>query len=144
LGAGQFGNAGQPNHAQDKNDYEGKVLRFNTEPDNDPDLYDRWIPNDKPFNTSRQNAVWSLGHRNPQGLAYAVVDGTGYLYECEHGPFSDDEVNIIDKGKNYGHPLIIGYADGNYDGLAACATSHDLLPGKWHTSYAYYQRKGKR
>jgi hypothetical protein len=43
LGAGQFGNAGQPNHAQDKNDYEGKVLRFNTEPDNDPDLYDRWM-----------------------------------------------------------------------------------------------------
>jgi hypothetical protein len=135
MGAGQFGNAGQPNHAQDKTDYEGKILRFNTEADADPGKYDKWIPNDNPFNATRQNAVWSIGHRNPQGLAYADINGKGFLYECEHGPFSDDEVNIIAKGKNYGHPVIIGYADGNYDGLAACATSHDSLPGRWHTTY---------
>ena len=135
MGAGQFGNAGQPNHAQDKADYEGKILRFNTEPDTDMDKYDKWIPNDNPFNGSRENAVWSVGHRNPQGLAYAEVGGKSYLYECEHGPFSDDEINIISGGKNYGHPLIIGYADGNYDGLAACATSHESLPGKWNTTY---------
>jgi len=135
MGAGQFGNAGQPNHAQDKNSYEGKILRFNTEPDNDQNSFDKWIPNDNPFNGMKQNAVWSYGHRNPQGLEYAVINGRGYLYECEHGPFSDDEVNIIEKGKNYGHPLIIGYADGNYDGLAACATSYTSIPGKWHTTY---------
>ena len=57
MGAGQFGNAGQPNHAQDKADYEGKILRFNTEPDTDMDKYDKWIPNDNPFNGSRENAV---------------------------------------------------------------------------------------
>jgi PQQ-dependent dehydrogenase (s-GDH family) len=135
MGAGQFGNAGQPNHAQQIDDYEGKVMRYNTEPDNDTNDFDKWIPNDNPYNTSRQNAVWSSGHRNPQGLAYAVINGTGHLYESEHGPFSDDEVNIIEKGKNYGHPLIIGYADGNYDGLAACATNHESLPGPWHTTY---------
>jgi PQQ-dependent dehydrogenase (s-GDH family) len=135
MGAGQFGNAGQPNHAQQKTSYEGKILRFNVEPDNDPGLYDKWIPNDNPFNGAKQNAVWTLGHRNPQGLDYAVVNGTGRLYESEHGPFSDDEVNILEKGKNYGHPLIIGYADGNYDGLAASASDHDSLPGKWHTTY---------
>jgi PQQ-dependent dehydrogenase (s-GDH family) len=135
MGAGQFGNAGQPNHAQLKQSYEGKILRFNTEADLDKGLYDQWIPNDNPFNNRVQNAVWSVGHRNPQGLSYAVVNGSGHLYESEHGPFSDDEVNIIEKGKNYGHPLIIGYADGNYDGLAACATEHDELPGYWNTTY---------
>jgi PQQ-dependent dehydrogenase (s-GDH family) len=135
MGAGQFGNAGQPNHAQDKNSYEGKILRFNTEPDKDANLFDRWIPNDNPFNSSRQSGVWSIGHRNPQGLAYAMISHTGYLFESEHGPFGDDEVNIIAKGKNYGHPLVIGHADGNYDGLAAGITDHESLPGKWHTTY---------
>jgi PQQ-dependent dehydrogenase (s-GDH family) len=135
MGAGQFGNAGQPNHAQDKGSYEGKILRFNTEPDQDSGTFDKWIPNDNPFNTGKQSGVWSIGHRNPQGLAYAVVNGVGRLYQSEHGPFSDDEINIIEKGKNYGHPLILGYAEGNYDGLAACATEHDSLPGKWNTTY---------
>jgi PQQ-dependent dehydrogenase (s-GDH family) len=135
MGAGQFGNAGQPNHAQDKNSYEGKILRFNAEADVDANDGDKWIPNDNPFNGNKQNAVWSTGHRNPQGLAYATIKGTGYLYQNEHGPFSDDEVNIISKGKNYGHPLISGYADGNYDGLAASVSKHDSLPGKWNTTY---------
>jgi len=135
LGAGQFDNAGRPNHAQQKDYYEGKILRFNTEPDGDSGLFDRWIPNDNPFNGPCQNAVWSYGHRNPEGLAYAVIDGVGRLYSTEHGPYSDDEINIIEKGKNYGHPLVIGYADGNYDGLAASVTNYKDVPGRWHTSY---------
>ena len=135
MGAGQFGNAGQPNRAQQKDSYEGKILRFNTEADSDYGQYDKWIPNDNPFNGRYQNAVWSVGHRNPQGLAYGVVNGKGRVYESEHGPFSDDEINIIERGRNFGHPLIIGYADGNYDGLAACATEHEELPGKWNTTY---------
>jgi PQQ-dependent dehydrogenase (s-GDH family) len=137
MGAGQFGNAGQPNKAQQKNSYEGKILRFNAEADKDLGAYDKWIPNDNPFNTTVQNAVWTVGHRNPQGLDYAIVNGTGRLYQSEHGPFSDDEVNIIEKGKNYGHPLIIGYADGNYDGLAASVSEHDSLPGVWNTTYPF-------
>ncbi|TGD79867.1 PQQ-dependent sugar dehydrogenase [Hymenobacter wooponensis] len=135
LGAGQFENGGRPNHAQRPDVYEGKVLRFNAEPDTDPGQYDRWIPNDNPFNGPRQNAVWSLGHRNPQGLAYAVVGGTGQLYSSEHGAFSDDEINLIEKGKNYGHPLVLGFADGNYNGLAAAASDRATLPGPWHTTY---------
>lgn len=168
LGAGQFDNAARPNHAQQKDYYEGKILRFNTEPDADPGLFDRWIPNDNPFNGPAanndpatthdpatpksapscapspgrsapsvfcQNAVWSYGHRNPEGLAYAVIDGVGRLYSSEHGPYSDDEINIIEKGKNYGHPLVIGFADGNYDGLAASVTNYKDVPGRWHTSY---------
>lgn len=136
MGAGQFNNGGRPNHAQQINSYEGKVLRFNVEPDGDANAADAWIPNDNPFNTdSRQSAVWSIGHRNPQGLDYAVIAGNGHLYSSEHGPYSDDEINIIERGKNYGHPLVIGYADGNYDGLAAGVSNHDSLPGKWHTTY---------
>lgn len=135
LGAGQFNNGGRPNHAQDTKYYEGKILRFNLEADKDAGQYDRWIPNDNPFNNRRQNAVWSYGHRNPQGLAYAVVNGQGLIYSSEHGPYSDDEINIIKKGKNYGHPLVIGYADGNYDGLAASVSNNDKLPGQWHTTY---------
>lgn len=135
MGAGQFGNAGRTNHAQQRDDYEGKILRFNTEPDKDTGLYDRWIPNDNPFNSTRQNGVYSYGHRNPQGLAYALVGNSGRLYESEHGPYSDDEINIIEQGKNYGHPLIIGFADGNYDSLAAGVTEHESLPGIWHSTY---------
>lgn len=135
-GAGQFENGGKPNHAQDKQAYQGKILRFNTEPDNNPGKYDRWVPDDNPFNSSkRQNAVWTLGHRNPEGLATARIAGRDILYSAEHGPFSDDEINIIEKGKNYGHPLIIGYNDNNYNGLAAGASDRSSLPGKWHTTY---------
>jgi PQQ-dependent dehydrogenase (s-GDH family) len=135
LGAGQFDNGGRPNHAQNVNYYEGKILRFNTEPDTDISQTDQWVPNDNPFNRAKQNAVWSLGHRNPQGLAYAVINGVGKMYSSEHGPYSDDEINIIEKGKNYGHPLIIGYADNNYNGLAAGVSDKERLPGTWHTTY---------
>jgi PQQ-dependent dehydrogenase (s-GDH family) len=135
MGAGQFVNGGRPNHAQQKNVYEGKILRFNTEPDANTNIFDKWVPDDNPFNGTTQNAVWSYGHRNPQGLVYASINGVGHLYSSEHGPYSDDEVNLIEKGKNYGHPLIIGYADDNYNGLAAGVSNHDSLPGKWHTTY---------
>jgi PQQ-dependent dehydrogenase (s-GDH family) len=138
LGAGQFDNGGRPNHAQQPGHYEGKILRFNLTPDADAQPADQWLPNDNPFATaSRQSAVWSTGHRNPQGLAYAVVGGAGHLYESEHGPFSDDEINLIERGKNYGHPLVIGLNDGNYDGLAAGVSDRAALPGTWHTSYPF-------
>ena len=138
LGAGQFDNAGRPNHAQETTRYEGKILRFNLEPDADAGAADQWLPNDNPFATAaRQSAVWSYGHRNPQGLAYAVVGTGGHFYETEHGPFSDDEVNIVEKGRNYGHPLVIGYNDNNYNGLAAGVTEHAALPGAWHTTYPF-------
>ena len=136
LGAGQFDNAGRPNHAQQPSHYEGKILRFNLEADADGAPGDKWLPNDNPFATAaHQSAVWSYGHRNPQGLAYAVVGGAGHFYETEHGPFSDDEVNILERGKNYGHPLVIGYNDNNYNGLAAGVSEHTSLPGLWHTAY---------
>ncbi len=73
----------------------GKVLRLNL---------DGTIPADNPV---AGNAYWSFGHRNPQGLVYA----NNILYSAEHGPSTDDEVNIIEKGRNYGWPNVHGFCD---------------------------------
>lgn len=64
------------------------------------------IPKDNPFINERgaKTAIYSYGHRNPQGLA--LHPETGVLWEHEHGPKGGDEINIIEKGKNYGWPII--------------------------------------
>jgi quinoprotein glucose dehydrogenase len=80
----------------------GKILRLTADGD---------IPADNPFPGS---PVYSLGHRNPQGLAWHPETGT--LFSSEHGPtgefglYSRDELNIIEKGGNYGWPLVVGAA----------------------------------
>jgi len=135
MGAGQFSNGARQNKAQNQNSYEGKILRFNLEADGDKLKENRWIPNDNPFIGSVQNAVWTTGHRNPQGLAFANINGAERIYAVEHGPYSDDEVNLLEKGANYGHPLVIGYDDGNYNGLAASVSDNEDYPGVWNTSY---------
>jgi PQQ-dependent dehydrogenase (s-GDH family) len=127
-GSGQFSNGGIPNKAQQISSYEGKILRFNLE----PKVGNNWVPADNP---NPKSAVWTSGHRNPQGLAFALVNGIERLYSAEHGPYSDDEINLIEKGSNYGHPLVIGYPDGNYDGLAASVSDEKHYPGKWHSTY---------
>ena len=90
MGAGQFGNRDRPNNAQNSNSYEGKILRFNLEPDADPG-YAKWLPNDNPY--SPTSAVWSVGIRNNQGFAYDTANNI--LYGSSHGPYSDDEINAI-------------------------------------------------
>jgi glucose/arabinose dehydrogenase len=85
--------------AQRLDNHQGKILRLND---------DGTVPNDNPF-VGRAGAlpeIWSYGHRNPQGLAYDAATGT--LWETEHGPQGGDELNVIEKGKNYGWP-VIGY-----------------------------------
>lgn len=64
------------------------------------------IPKDNPFvgKTGAKTAIYSYGHRNPQGLT--LHPETGDLWEHEHGPRGGDEINIIQKGKNYGWPVI--------------------------------------
>jgi PQQ-dependent dehydrogenase (s-GDH family) len=120
MGAGQFGNSKRTENAQNLNSYEGKILRFNIDPLSTGSAYDQWIPNDNPFNGGSKSAIWGLGIRNNQGFAYANINNTEFLYGSSHGPFSDDEINIIKKSGNYGHPLVIGYAaDGNYNAAAA-------------------------
>ncbi|MEO7924429.1 MAG: PQQ-dependent sugar dehydrogenase [Chitinophagaceae bacterium] len=112
MGAGQFDNLSRPNNAQNLDIYEGKILRLNLELSNGS-----WIPADNPFTDGNGNrtAVYTLGHRNAQGLVWGNVNGTDKLYSCEHGPFSDDEVNLVEAGRNYGWPRVGGYCDGNYN-----------------------------
>lgn len=97
------GDAERESDAQDTQSLAGKILRLND---------DGSVPADNPFG----NAVWSYGHRNPQGLAW---DAAGQLWETEHGrsiPLSGyDEVNKIVKGGNYGWPEIQG--DETRDGM---------------------------
>ncbi|MEP6725925.1 MAG: PQQ-dependent sugar dehydrogenase [Bacteroidota bacterium] len=126
MGAGQLASRGRINHAQDINKYEGKILRFNLEPDTDPGTMNSWIPNDNPYNGAKQSGIWCLGIRNNQGFAYDSV--RNILYGSSHGPYSDDEVNIIEPSRNYGHPLVIGYAaDENYMGSSAGSNSGSSL-----------------
>ncbi|RYY61928.1 MAG: T9SS type A sorting domain-containing protein [Chitinophagaceae bacterium] len=134
MGAGQFDNKLRTNKAQFLNSYEGKILRFNLEEDGDavqtPTAYNRWIPNSNPYNDSLgvQSAVWATGMRNNQGFAFDTVNGTPRMYGTSHGPFSDDELNLLEQNKNYGHPLVIGYAaDGNYNNAKA-GTQASVLP----------------
>jgi PQQ-dependent dehydrogenase (s-GDH family) len=82
--------------------YQGKILRI--------DL-DGSIPSDNPVLNGVRSHVWTYGHRNPQGLAFGP---DGRLYESEHGQDTDDEVNRIEAGGNYGWPLIAGYKDDEY------------------------------
>jgi trimeric autotransporter adhesin len=128
MGAGQFGNESRLNKAQNVLAYEGKILRFRINHDNDAGLYNRWIPSGigtdaNPFNGAAQNAVWATGIRNNQGFTYA----NGRLYGSSHGPFSDDELYVLEAGKNYGHPIVIGFSgDGNYNNAKAGDASSNL------------------
>lgn len=89
------GDANRQNDAQQTQVPNGKVLRINT---------DGSIPADNPFPS---NPVWSFGHRNPQGLVLV----NNILYTSEHGPNIEDEVNIIEKKRNYGWPIVNGPCD---------------------------------
>lgn len=83
--------------AQDTFGLLGKTVRINT---------DGSIPEDNPFadGQSGHPAVWTYGHRNPQGLVFDAATNTVYLHE--HGPRGGDEVNVIVPGTNYGWPAI--------------------------------------
>ncbi|WP_437730072.1 glucose/sorbosone family PQQ-dependent dehydrogenase [Sorangium sp. So ce1335] len=96
--------------AQDWSTYVGKILRLNV---------DGSIPSDNPQIAGTRSHVYSYGHRNPQGLTFGLG---GKLYANEHGPKSDDELNFILPGKNYGWPHVAGYQDGEaytYDNWSA-------------------------
>jgi len=90
------GDAGNTAHSQDLSSVNGKILRMNL---------DGSIPEGNPFQDSY---IYTYGHRNPQGL---VISPEGIMYSSEHGPASDDEMNIIEKGRNYGWPEVMGYCD---------------------------------
>jgi len=91
--------------AQTLDNHIGKIVRIRP---------DGSAPADNPL-VGRKDAlpeIWAYGLRNAEGLAFSPIDGK--LYEQEHGPMGGDEVNIIEKGKNYGWP-VVSYGV-NYDG----------------------------
>ena len=92
-----MGDRGQRHRSQDLDTDLGKLLRFNR---------DGSVPADNPFaaQASANPAVYSYGHRNPQGLARHPA--TGEIYVAEHGPQGGDELNRIVPGANYGWPVV--------------------------------------
>jgi len=97
------GDATRRELAQKLDSLAGKTLRLND---------DGTVPQDNPF-VGQQNAkpeIWSLGHRNAQGMDWQP--GSNLMFQTEHGPSGfdgpggGDEVNIVEKGKNYGWPTI--------------------------------------
>jgi glucose/arabinose dehydrogenase len=98
-----IGDRGLPEDGQDLSKPTGKIHRIND---------DGTVPKDNPFvgKAGVVETIWSYGHRNPQGLAF---DLSGNLWASEHGPMGGDEVNRIERGRNYGWAVV----------------SHGLQPG---------------
>ena len=117
-----IGDRGKQNDAQDKFLPSGKIHRINL---------DGSIPIDNPFLDKNGNpsSIYCYGNRNPQGLAF---DSSGRLWELEHGPKGGDELNIIEKGKNYGWPVITYGV--NYNGTKITDITHKegMEQPVWH------------
>jgi PQQ-dependent dehydrogenase (s-GDH family) len=96
--------------------YQGKLLRVNL---------DGTIPADNPTIAGVRSHIYSYGHRNIQGIAFGP---DGKVYATDHGPSTDDEVNLIRPGRNYGWPNVAGYKDdrayvyGNWSAASSCST----------------------
>lgn len=90
------GDRGQQEKAQEIDYHQGKVLRINE---------DGSIPKDNPFAGApgAKPEIWSLGHRSPQGLYYDSEKDE--LWEAEMGPRGGDEINLVERKKNYGWPV---------------------------------------
>jgi glucose/arabinose dehydrogenase len=114
------GDAGQDQLAQDPGSRNGKILRVE----------------------GGRTEVHSLGHRNPQGLDWQP--GSDRLVASEHGPAGDDEVNLIERGRNYGWPEVTGAEHGDFtapvavyeDSIAPSGSTFVSLPGSaWTGDY---------
>ncbi|WP_126246765.1 PQQ-dependent sugar dehydrogenase [Chitinophaga rhizosphaerae] len=113
------GDAANGSAAQNTASLSGKVLRLRP---------DGSIPADNPVPNS---PLWSLGHRNPQGLVFV---GTT-LYTSEHGANTEDEVNIIEKNRNYGWPDVQGPCNG---GELDFCNANNVKPPIWSTGNSTY------
>ena len=102
------GDAGDPPSAQDPDSLNGKILRITA--DGDP----------APGNPDEGSPVWSLGHRNVQGLGWAP---DGRMFASEFGQNTWDELNLIEPGGNYGWPQVEGMGDGFVQPLAVWPTT---------------------
>jgi glucose/arabinose dehydrogenase len=92
-----IGDRFESRRAQDVGEYHGTIIRMHR---------DGGFPSDNPFfdTPGARPGIWTYGHRNPQGLA--IDPATGTLWAHEHGPMGGDELNRIERGRNYGWPVI--------------------------------------
>src|SRR5919106_691197 len=137
MGDGNI-SAADINPAQDPASLNGKVLRIEA---------DGSIPDDNPVlaGTDGPTAVWSMGHRNPQGL---TMSPDGAVYIVEHGNLTDDEINRLTSGGNFGYAC---YTDADhpgpaFDGAAAaeCADADAYLPPAWASGDTTIATSGAR
>jgi glucose/arabinose dehydrogenase len=130
------GDADEPPKSQQLDQLNGKILRLER---------DGSIPADNPFvhTPGARGELWSYGHRNPQGLAFDKRTGT--LFESEHGPNGGDEINLIERGANYGWPAIDHAAA--HDGMRSPSLefSPSIAPGKamLYDGKAFPELRGK-
>jgi len=105
------GDAANTANPQNMGSLNGKILRINL---------DGSIPADNPIPGS---SLYSFGHRNPQGL---MLHSNGKVYSTEHGPNNNDEFQIIEKGRNYGWPNVVGFCDNDMAGETAFCTANNV------------------
>jgi glucose/arabinose dehydrogenase len=113
-----IGDRGHLDTPQDLKSPYGKIHRVND---------DGSVPKDNPFvdTPGAVKTIWSYGHRNPQGMD--VDPKGGAVWASEHGPRGGDELNVIEKGKNYGWPVATHGM--NYDGTPMTPTTVTEAPG---------------
>jgi glucose/arabinose dehydrogenase len=121
ITTGDRSDAPMRHHAQELDNHLGKTLRI------DPDGS---VPTDNPFvdEPGAEPEIWTLGHRNIQASAF---DAQGRLWEVEHGTRGGDELNLIEKGNNYGWPLMaygIEYSGEPLPGVTALPDSDFVQP----------------
>ncbi|MDS4039457.1 PQQ-dependent sugar dehydrogenase [Citrobacter amalonaticus] len=107
---------------KDYSAYTGKVLRLNI---------DGSVPDDNPVIKGVKSHLFTYGHRNPQGLVF--VGDT--LYASEQGPSSDDELNILEAGGNYGWPHVAGFRDDQAYVYANYSEAKDCPSVKWDPNH---------
>ena len=124
-----IGDRGEGHRAQDPFDPAGSVIRIRT---------DGSIPEDNPFADGDDGLpeIWSIGHRNPQGAT--LNDKTGELWTLAHGAQGGDEINISQRGKNYGWPIISygRHYSGEKIGVGASAPGMEQPIYYWDPSIA--------
>lgn len=116
-----FGDRGARYFAQKPAYHDGSIIRINQ---------DASVPDDNPRLKGWAEGIFSIGHRNPQGMA--IHPETGAIFTHEHGPQGGDEVNIITKGGNYGWPLVSHGKEYGTDKAVSKLTTHpDMIDPLW-------------
>ncbi|AZO82764.1 oxidoreductase [Stutzerimonas stutzeri] len=117
--------------AQDLDKLQGKVVRI---------YPDGTVPKNNPFvgQANVRPEIWSYGQRNPQGAALNPWNGT--LWENEHGPLGGDEINIIERGRNYGWPLATHGI--NYSGIPIPEARGETVEGTVAPNHVWEKSPG--